>query len=104
MGRDLADMTHAAMDPLQERQERFAEHLVVMGAAATSRGLELHILYPTRGAGQSRQFIGLSADMLADHRLQYRGQVQLLLFEQFLLLRAFLAEVLLLLLAVDDLR
>src|ERR1017187_6522171 len=91
------------MDPLQKRQERFAEHLVIQGAATAARRLELHILYTARGAGQSRQLVRRPADVLADHRLQDRGQVQVLLLEQFLLLGALRAEVLDLLLAVDDL-
>src|ERR1051325_11815413 len=101
--RDLADVAPAAMDTLQKRHQGLAKNLIVLRAAAPSRRLELHVLYAARGACQSRQLISLSADVLADHRLQDRRQVQLLLFEQLQFLGAVLAEVLLLLLAVDDL-
>ena len=68
------------------------KHLVVVRAAEPALGLELHILYTARGAGQPRQFIRQLADVLADDRLQDRGQVQFLLLEDFLLLGAFLAQ------------
>ncbi len=46
MHRHLADMTTAAMNALQQGQERFTERFVIVGASAPTRRLELHILYP----------------------------------------------------------
>lgn len=92
MRRHLSNMAYPAVNALQEGKERFAKYPIIVGAPAPPRGLELHILYPARGAGQSREFVRLPADVLADDRLQNRGQVQLLLLEQLLLFCAFLAE------------
>ena len=56
-----------------------AEHVVIMRTAQPALSAKLHILYPARRTGQSRQLIGLRAEMLADQVLQDGRQIQLLL-------------------------
>src|SRR5437016_3053599 len=91
--RDLAHMLAAAMNAFQQGEQRGAKNLVIMRTAAPSRRFELHILYPARGAGQSRQFICRGTDLLAEHRLHDGVDVELLLLEQLLLLGALVAKV-----------
>src|SRR5438093_1281844 len=74
-----------------------------MRAAQPTVGAELHILYPAHRAGQSRQLIGKLADVVANKRLQNGGQVEFLVRQELLLLRAAVAEMHLFLLAAHDL-
>ena len=46
------------------------KHRVVVGAAKPALGLEFHVLYPARRAGQSRQLIAQLPHVLPQHRLQ----------------------------------
>src|SRR5258708_40204548 len=102
-GRHLAAVTNGPMDALPERQQGVPEYGVIVRATQTSLGLELHILYAARRAGQPRQLIGRRPNVLRDHRLYDARQVQFLLFEDLLLFRALIAKVELSLLAVHDL-
>src|SRR5262249_23028289 len=102
--RHLAHVPGGAMDPLQQRLQADAEDIVIVRAAEPSLGAELHVLYTTGRAGQSSQFVGERSDVLADERLQDGGQIQFLLLDDLLLLRALLAQVHLPLLALDDVR
>src|SRR5438445_8205144 len=88
----LAFMPEGTMDSIQERFKAGAEGCVVVRAAEPAFVAKLHILYPTGGAGQSREFIGDLADVLADKSLEDRGKIKFLLLDQLLLLCAFLAE------------
>lgn len=67
--RYLSNMAYPAVNTLQEGKERLAKYPVIVGAPAPPRGLELHILYPARRAGQSGQLIRLPANVLSDDRL-----------------------------------
>src|SRR5262249_32250697 len=70
-----------------------AEHLVIAGTAQPARGPKLHILYPARRTGQSRQLVIQRPDVLAEQVLHNRRQVQLLLLSELLFLGAGLGQV-----------
>src|SRR5262245_26775972 len=93
-----------AVDALQEGFQADPEHLVVLGTAQPARGPELHILYPARRTGQSRQLVRRLAEVLADQGLEDRRQIQLLLLRELVFLGTDLAQVENLLLAVLDVR
>ena len=61
-------MPHGAVNALQQRLQADAEDLVIVRAAEPALGPKLHILYPARRTGQSRQLVGQLADVLADQR------------------------------------
>src|SRR5207253_2189041 len=93
--RNLAHVPDGAVDALQERLQGSLENLVILRTTEPALGLELHILYTTGRAGQSTQFIRRLADVLADHRLQDRRQVQLLVLalDKLLFLSTILTQV-----------
>src|SRR5437870_7412169 len=93
MPRRLALVPHRAMPTLQQRLQTHPKYLVVMRAAQPPGRPKLHILYPTRRAGQPRQLVRQLANVLADQVLQNSRKVQLLLLDQLFFLGAILAQV-----------
>src|SRR5205823_4581459 len=100
--RRFADVPARPVDPFQERLESDPEGLVIMRTPQSAFRPKLHVFYAADRTRQARQFIRRLADVLADQRLENAGQIQLLLLEALLLLRARLAQVEFLFVAVDD--
>src|SRR5271154_5739581 len=102
MFRRLADVADRAMDTPQQRLQADAKGVVIVRAAEPALSAKLHILYAARRAGQSRQLVRLSADVLADQRLQDGREVQFMLLDKLLRLGATVAEVQFFLLPLVD--
>src|SRR6516164_3673810 len=92
------------MNALEQGFQSDAKHLVIIGTAETALGPKLHILYPARWTGQSRQLVRQLTDVLPDERLQDRRQIEIRGLKQLLLFRTILAEVQLFFVSLDDVR
>jgi len=85
MSRRLADVPAGSVDALQQRLQTVAKDFVIVRASEPALRAKLHILYTASRAGQPCQFVGKLSDVMADERLQDRGEIQLLLFDEVLM-------------------